>query len=200
MTNRNSKSITLLICLQIFAINCIAQENHGYLIRGYNSRSLKVDESNISPLFFGFLCKKDLGKLSNDSIVYDSTLENSRFSLQISKLFDNQVHLIEETPSNKDFQNNNCIVLKPVDLGDVKFYDFSYYYRVNNEYYYILFVNSVTIDFCHLKQYTDFDFNFKSKISLKSLPNFSKLNNFEAESLKNCFQRMKSVFGSVLFW
>ena len=195
-----SRFILLPIVLSVYCFTAFSQRGSGYLFRCYVSTKLELKTLTNYDLFNCFLDIDDLRNEINDSVYYQPSREGSPFQLFFSNLFQKNLKLIDNVPRKEEILDHNCKLGKTISLKDTPLYDFIYTYKLTTEdFFYVVMVNKVSIEYCTLNQYTEYDLMFRQRVALKAFPCFLKLDDHEIDFFESSFQKSLNLKGQVFY-
>lgn len=178
----------------------ISQEQSGYLVRVYDSKEPDFKTFTGSLRFSGFLEKASLESFTSDSVSYDVKADWTGLGMLISKVFGNELQLIDPIPRKKEFADTSCYSKNGISLEDIFFYDFVYVYKSPDEkFYHAVFVNKVNIESCLLKQYSEYELSFKERLVLRSVPCFGLLTENEKDLFADALGMITNLKGKTFY-
>lgn len=189
----------ILLLLVVFSSEPVfSQKQSGYLFRCSKDYKIDINTLRDSEYFIGFLSEEDLQNEKCDSAYHE--LNNEKyFEYFFLRLFDNKLQSIEPLPRKKELIDSTCTNNRySIFTGGFALFDFVYIFKEpDQEFFYNICINKVTIDYCEIIKYGDYDTDYKKRIVLKSFPVFSSISKNEFGLLKNRLERSQKFKGAI---
>ncbi len=195
------KVIYISAALLIAALfsNAQKQEHEGYLLRCFTAKQISIEKLRNNFLFAAFLNEKDLFENQlTDSAHYLEYKEGRGFEIWFTSLFSNNIKLLDGQWDKRDVSDTACQPSRKIYLDDLSLYDLVYVYKVkSSEFYYIIMINKVLVEYCQLNKYSVFIEMFKERLGLKKKPIFLALSRAETSLLIKKLKNTTGIDGEV---